>query len=41
MGYTIDLVLMHPKEAVKQKKGTGRLTHLALMDSEIIVDTTL
>ena len=34
------VVLMHPKEAFKQKTGTGRLTHLALLDSEIIVDTT-
>ena len=31
---------MHPKEAYKQKTGTGRLTHLTLIDSEIIIDTT-
>ena len=29
--------LMHPKEAYKQKTGTGRLAHLTLEDSEIIV----
>lgn len=29
--------LMHPKEAYKQKTGTGRLAHLTLIDSEIIV----
>ncbi len=34
------VVLMHPKEAYKQKTGTGRLTHLTLIDSEIIIDTT-
>lgn len=28
---------MHPKEAKHQRTGTGRLTHLALKDSEIIV----
>ena len=28
---------MHPKEAYKQKTGTGRLAHLTLEDSEIIV----
>jgi len=32
--------LMHPKEAYKQKTGTGRLTSLSLTDSEIIIDTT-
>lgn len=32
------VVLMHPKEAYKQKTGTGRLTHLTLIDSEIIID---
>lgn len=31
------IFLMHPKEAYKQKTGTGRLTSLALADSEIIV----
>lgn len=34
------VVLMHPKEAFKQKTGTGRLTHLNLVDSEVVVDTT-
>jgi DTW domain-containing protein len=29
--------LMHPKEAFKQKTGTGRLTSLSLVDSEIII----
>jgi len=29
---------MHPKENRRQKTGTGRLTHLALQNSEIIVD---
>lgn len=28
---------MHPKEAYKQRTGTGRLAHLSLPDSEIIV----
>ena len=28
---------MHPKEAFKQKTGTGRLTNIALIDSEIII----
>ena len=32
------VILMHPKEARRQKTGTGRLTHLALQNSEIIVD---
>lgn len=31
------VILMHPKEAFKQKTGTGRLTHLSLIDSEIII----
>ena len=31
------VILMHPKEAFKQKTGTGRLTHIALIDSEIII----
>lgn len=31
-------ILMHPKEARKQKVGTGRLTHLILKNSQIIVD---
>lgn len=30
--------LMHPKEAYKQKTGTGRLASLSLIDSEIIID---
>lgn len=29
--------LMHPKEAYKQRTGTGRLAHLSLPDSEIII----
>lgn len=29
--------LMHPKEAFKQKTGTGRLTSLSLIDSEILI----
>ncbi len=29
--------LMHPKEAKHQRTGTGRLSHIALKDSEIIV----
>ena len=29
---------MHPKEDRRQRTGTGRLTHLALQNSEIIVD---
>ena len=31
---------MHPKEAYKQKTGTGRLASLSLLDSEIIIDYT-
>lgn len=31
------VILMHPKEAYRQKTGTGRLTALSLADSEIIV----
>jgi tRNA-uridine aminocarboxypropyltransferase len=34
------VLLMHPKEAYKQKTGTGRLTNLTLIDSEIIIDAT-
>lgn len=34
------LFLMHPKEAYKIRTGTGRLAHLSLVDSEIVVDTT-
>ncbi len=34
------VLLMHPQEAYKQKTGTGRLTHLTLVDSEIIIDAT-
>lgn len=33
------VLLMHPKEAFKQKTGTGRLTALSLIDSEIIIGT--
>lgn len=32
------VILMHPKEAKKEKVGTGRLTHICLKNSEIIVD---
>ena len=31
------LFLMHPKEAKHQRTGTGRLSHVALKDSEILV----
>jgi len=31
------IFLMHPKEAYKQKTGTGRLASLSLVDSEIII----
>lgn len=31
------VILMHPKEAFRQKTGTGRLTQLSLADSEIII----
>lgn len=31
------IILMHPKEARKIKNGTGRLTHLSLQNSELIV----
>lgn len=31
------IILMHPKEARKQRIGTGRLAHLALKNSEIII----
>ena len=31
--------LMHPKEAYKQKTGTGRLAKLFIKDSELIIDT--
>lgn len=34
------VLLMHPEEAYKQKTGTGRLTSLTLIGSEIIIDTT-
>lgn len=33
------LVLMHPKEAYRQKTGTGRLTALSLVNAEIIIGT--
>lgn len=32
------VILMHPKEARKEKTGTGRLSHLCLQNSEVIVD---
>lgn len=32
--------LMHPREAKKQRTGTGRLASLSLIDSEIIIDTS-
>ena len=31
------IILMHPKEYKKEKKGTGTMTHLQLENSEIIV----
>lgn len=31
------ILLMHPKEAKRQRTGTGRLSHLCLPDSEIIM----
>lgn len=34
------VILMHPQEAYKQKTGTGRLTFLSIINSEIIIDTT-
>ena len=33
------LILIHPKEARKQKTGTGRLAHLSLINSELIIGT--
>lgn len=33
--------LMHPKEAKKQRTGTGNLSHISLKDSEIIVGLDL
>ena len=33
-------ILMHPKEARKERVGTGRLAHLALKSSEIMIDQT-
>ena len=32
------VLLMHPKEFKKTKNGTGRLTHLALPNSELFID---
>ncbi len=32
------VILMHPKEAKKERLGTGRITHCCLKNSEIIVD---
>ncbi len=34
------VILMHPHEAYKQKTGTGRLTALSLVGTEIIIDET-
>jgi DTW domain-containing protein YfiP len=34
---TCFVILMHPKEARKEKSGTGRLCHLALRNSHLIV----
>ena len=34
------VLLTHPKEARKEKAGTGRLTHLCLPNSEIVVGTS-
>lgn len=31
------IFLMHPKEAKRQRTGTGRIAHVGLLDSEIIV----
>ncbi len=31
------IFLMHPKEAKRQRTGTGRISHLCLPDSEILV----
>lgn len=33
------VILMHPKEARKQRTGTGRLANLSLINSELIIDT--
>ncbi len=35
------ILLMHPKEAKKQKLGTGRMTHAAMENSKIITDVNL
>lgn len=35
--HTRFVILMHPKEAKKEKVGTGRLSHVLLKNSEIIV----
>lgn len=32
--------LMHPHEAYKERTGTGRLSSLSILDSEIIIDTS-
>ena len=37
--HTRFVLLMHPKEFKQEKAGTGRLTHLCLVDSEIQVGT--
>ena len=31
------IILMHPKEAKKERVGTGRLSHLSLINSKIII----
>ena len=31
------VVLMHPKEAKRERTGTGRLAHISLVDSELLV----
>lgn len=35
---TFFVILMHPKEAKKERVGTGRITHQSLINSKIIVD---
>ncbi|MCP5531036.1 MAG: DTW domain-containing protein [Opitutaceae bacterium] len=35
------VLLMHPKEFKREKANTGRITHLCLANSEIIVDASL
>ena len=31
------VLLMHPKEAKRERTGTGRIAHVSLVDSEILV----